>query len=343
MKIELLTKVFQTVFLATGLSCISIAVSAQSPYAMFGDKSVMLEAKAEPINNIYRVQIQTGNENKYFADFDFEKGIATLSDMAGNIVLQDSISENAKAMFTTLDPHSESYYNLSPYSYCGGNPVNAIDPDGRDYWSTNDINQITQFLNAVGRGQSQFDFSGWNHATDAEFCGNLVYNDETHKFYTSYAEVKNGELVVTGKSFDANITPVSATGAGYPGAFVYEPASGFLENANYFLNGGFTYNDGQFNWNVNRSGRITGVAPIMGIADFGGKSKMSFLRSSLPKGFKLVKGIYSHNEKVYQYKGKYYSLDNTSHNGGVWKVFEMRGGRLVRIGTADKNLNIFKR
>ena len=22
------------------------------------------------------------------------------------------------------------YYNINPYSYCGGNPVNAIDPDG---------------------------------------------------------------------------------------------------------------------------------------------------------------------------------------------------------------------
>ncbi len=166
-------------------------------------------------------------------------------DAEGNILRQDSISENAKAMFTTIDPHAESYYHLSPYSYCGGNPINAIDPDGRDYWTTNDLSQILQFLNAVGSGNSQFDFSGWSHATDAEFCGNLVYNDESHKFYTSYAKVTNGEIVVTAKSFDANITPVSA--------------------------------------------------------------------------------------------------DNTSHNGGVWKIFIKNGGRLHRIGTADKNLNIFKK
>ena len=51
----------------------------------------------------------------------------------------------------------------------------------------------------------------------------------------------------------------------------------------------------------------------------------------------------SHNEKVYEYNGKYYSFDNTSHNGGVWKLFAKNGGKLHRIGTADKNLNIFKK
>ena len=32
-----------------------------------------------------------------------------------------------------------------------------------------------------------------------------------------------------------------------------------------------------------------------------------------------------------------------THNGGVWKVFELKGGKLKRIGTADKNLIIFKK
>jgi hypothetical protein len=54
------------------------------------------------------------------------KGLATLYDAEGNILRQDSISENTKAMFTTIDLHAESYYHMSPYSYCGGNPVNAI-------------------------------------------------------------------------------------------------------------------------------------------------------------------------------------------------------------------------
>jgi len=32
----------------------------------------------------------------------------------------------------TVDPLAEKHYNISPYVYCSGNPVNKIDPDGRD-------------------------------------------------------------------------------------------------------------------------------------------------------------------------------------------------------------------
>ncbi len=32
--------------------------------------------------------------------------------------------------FTSVDPLAEKYYSISPYAYCAGNPVNAIDPDG---------------------------------------------------------------------------------------------------------------------------------------------------------------------------------------------------------------------
>ena len=34
-------------------------------------------------------------------------------------------------IWTSVDPHAEKYYSMSPYAYCMGNPVNAIDPDGR--------------------------------------------------------------------------------------------------------------------------------------------------------------------------------------------------------------------
>ncbi|MEG1523371.1 MAG: RHS repeat-associated core domain-containing protein, partial [Bacteroidales bacterium] len=39
--------------------------------------------------------------------------------------------------FTSLDPLAEKYYSISPYAYCGNNPVNKIDPDGRREWPVN--------------------------------------------------------------------------------------------------------------------------------------------------------------------------------------------------------------
>ncbi len=34
--------------------------------------------------------------------------------------------------FTTVDPHAEKYYSISPYVYCVNNPINVIDPNGMD-------------------------------------------------------------------------------------------------------------------------------------------------------------------------------------------------------------------
>ena len=38
----------------------------------------------------------------------------------------------AAVFFTSPDPLSEKYYHINPYVYCAGNPVNLIDPDGRN-------------------------------------------------------------------------------------------------------------------------------------------------------------------------------------------------------------------
>lgn len=38
----------------------------------------------------------------------------------------------ALAHWMVPDPLAEKYYNVSPYAYCHDNPMNAIDPDGRD-------------------------------------------------------------------------------------------------------------------------------------------------------------------------------------------------------------------
>lgn len=111
-----------------------IAASAQSPYAIFGDNSKMLEPKSEPVPDIYHVVHASNDGSIFYAEFNLNKGVVVLYDEEGNVLQQDSISENSKAIFTTMDPHAESYYQLSPYSYCGGNPINAIDPDGRSTW-----------------------------------------------------------------------------------------------------------------------------------------------------------------------------------------------------------------
>lgn len=68
------------------LMSICTKVYAQSPYAMFGDNSKMLEAKSDPVPSIYRVGVQSTNGVNFYADFDMNKGLATLYDAESNVL-----------------------------------------------------------------------------------------------------------------------------------------------------------------------------------------------------------------------------------------------------------------
>ena len=51
--------------------------------------------------------------------------------------------------FWTADPLAEKYYSISPYAYCGGNPLSNVDPDGRDYGLTFDDKTKTVTISAT--------------------------------------------------------------------------------------------------------------------------------------------------------------------------------------------------
>lgn len=61
----------------------------------------------------------------------------------------DSLLGRAKSEVTSrwwvVDPHAENYANITPYAYVANNPVNHIDPDGRDiiYNTSSAVNKKT--------------------------------------------------------------------------------------------------------------------------------------------------------------------------------------------------------
>ena len=42
--------------------------------------------------------------------------------------------QNTYGRFMSIDPKAESFYHISPYTYCAGDPVNLVDPDGKDIY-----------------------------------------------------------------------------------------------------------------------------------------------------------------------------------------------------------------
>ena len=47
------------------------------------------------------------------------------------------ISLTDKGRWLTQDPLAEKYYSISPYAFSLNNPVNFVDPDGREVWGVN--------------------------------------------------------------------------------------------------------------------------------------------------------------------------------------------------------------
>jgi len=47
------------------------------------------------------------------------------------------------SVFLNIDPMSDKYPHQSNYTYCSNNPLNVIDPDGRDEWEINTKGKVT--------------------------------------------------------------------------------------------------------------------------------------------------------------------------------------------------------
>jgi RHS repeat-associated protein len=259
--------------------------------------------------------------------------------------------------FTTPDPLGEKRPWESLYAFCGNNPVINVDPTGEDYWSTNDPELIRQFLNSTGRNAQYYDFSGWSHATDAQFTANLTYNDNTGKFYTSYTTVENGEVTAVSKSFDASLKPVSLTGQGYPGAFVYNYAEGMgglyglgYNAAQYMDISAFVSNLAGFdpyhygNWNVNDEGRITGLNTVLEAKQQNmGRSAAKYIKGygAIPKGFHTIKNNILKATGLGKFEYKVGSNPDVSVVNGKIVLQGSGGGFLGKTYSTGLNANDF--
>ena len=68
----------------------------------------------------------------------------------------------ALCRFSTMDPMCEKYYTLSPYTYCGNNPVNAIDLKGDSIFVAYEHQQqILEMINELSNGEFDIDDNGY--------------------------------------------------------------------------------------------------------------------------------------------------------------------------------------
>ena len=54
--------------------------------------------------------------------------------------------QTTHGVFTSMDPLAEKYYPFSPYTYCAGNPVNIVDPDGESWYYNSETGEFVSHI-----------------------------------------------------------------------------------------------------------------------------------------------------------------------------------------------------
>ncbi|MDU1893108.1 MAG: RHS repeat-associated core domain-containing protein, partial [Dysgonomonas sp.] len=87
--------------------------------------------------------------------------------------------------FTTVDPHAENYYSWSPYVYCANNPINSIDPTGKDSYL------LIWFSSDGETGHAGVAIDNYKRQEVRDSKGNIVKDDKGN---TQYEMVKDGTM-----------------------------------------------------------------------------------------------------------------------------------------------------
>ncbi len=251
------------------------------------------------------------------------------------------------------DIMAENYAYISPYNYVFSNPLSFIDPSGMTPDQASDGYSNIDTRNTSG-SISFFSFGGQGMSTEdpakrikiTQNPGSMEsIPDQIYNFARGFSNGL-GQLL-------HDIAPIKIADENDPKTIseairnIKNIPSNLAKMPSQLTN---IYRNGNLEQKTQATVQTIGIvlAMVKGKSlSLSGVMKAGF---SIPKGFKLIKKFgFSNGQKVYEFGGKYYSKDIGSgnglgsHNGGVWKVFEVKNGRLNRIGTVDNNLNIFKK
>ena len=152
----------------------------------------------------------------------------------GDSNIYDSFArfQNTTGRFMSIDPKAESFYHISPYTYCAGDPVNLVDPDGEiikvvadgeiHYWreyngvwgfysrtdkiyagTNNFVNAVSGALMQIGQSLSGFQLIKYlsNHEKDI-----MLYNTSRSGYLDGKLgwNTNNPEAVPTTEGLQAN-------------------------------------------------------------------------------------------------------------------------------------------
>jgi hypothetical protein len=130
--------------------------------------------------------------------------------------------------FTTMDPLAEKYYSVSPYAYCGNNPINRTDPTGMDWVEDGNGNAIWRVEYTKDNLPKGYKYIGTEYT-----IGDTKFTQKTNKkgevsLYASTVEDKNSDQTSTQNATFAPALPWYAVAGEIIGTSALRMGGGIL-------------------------------------------------------------------------------------------------------------------
>ena len=204
-------------------------------------------------------------------------------------------------IWTSVDPLAEKYYNISPYAYCNNNPVNAIDPEGKDiymlFYTTRNPQGDEMFKAAAETRKYDIEHSkGFNSENDIVLLNSIEDISDLNTFVNNIVDTYSSNF---GKTIEFGIWSHS----GIDGPI------GSISTSLYALEGTQMSMEGwsniHFNWADNASATFYGCRG--GISENGNTSFTTKV-----SGLNNFKDVYVYGQTAYSYPSQYTNVRRIS-------------------------------
>lgn len=120
------------------ISCFCADAQNSNPYEIFGYNSIV---KYEtPVTELLYIRNSDLNSEIKAMAFDIENNKVKLLGVNDTLIKEVSIEADQLLRWLSVDPLDKKFPSHSPYNFVTNNPINAIDPDGRDVIVLNNPN-----------------------------------------------------------------------------------------------------------------------------------------------------------------------------------------------------------